>query len=395
MLGTELPERIGYLIFRHLQNSLDSAEKQELESWIAQSEENRLEFQRYIDREGLQASFVEYRNAKERSWNRLITNAPELAPAPVYRMNWRKAVAAAAILIVAGTGMYYWLSPGNKKVSVDDSFAVGHIKDILPGTNKATLTLSNGKTIILDSTGNGLVAQQGGVQILKQSGQLSYNDGSAAMNETLYNTITTPRGGQYPSLKLADGSEVWLNSSSSIRFPVSFTGNNRTVEITGEAWFKVVHNAKQPFKVKVNGIEINDLGTEFNVNAYEDEAIVKTTLIEGSIKVANETTSSLIKPGQQALLNKEGEIKLASDIDMDKILAWKNGRFMFKNDDIKTIMRQVSRWYDVDIQYKEPVNELFYGEISRNTKASSVFELLEATGAVHFVIEGKKIIVTK
>jgi len=226
----------------------------------------------------------------------------------------------------------------------------------------------------------------------------------SAKNATvLYNTITTPRGGQY-QVMLSDGSKVWLNAASSLHFPTSFTGQQRIVELTGEAYFEVAHVSavgeknKLPFIVKIitaSGArrEVEVLGTHFNINAYNDESVVKTTLLEGSVKMTQESGSTLLIPGQQAQLNSNGDVNILKDADMDEAIAWKNGMFQFKKVDIKTIMRQIARWYDVDIEYQKNVDEKFYAEISRNTNVSNVFRILEETGGVHFVIEGKKVVV--
>ena len=260
--------------------------------------------------------------------------------------------------------------------------------------NKAILTLSDGSTIILDDAKNGQVAQQGGTQIAKlANGQLVYNalDGKPA--EVVFNTLTTPRGGQF-KLTLPDGSEVWLNASSSIKYPTAFIGNERKVEISGEAYFEIVHNAAKPFKVSVNGMEVKVLGTHFNINAYNDEASVKTTLLEGSISLTKADAATTLKPGQQAQLGNGGNIKVIDNVDIDQVVAWKNGYFSFNRADLQTVMRQIARWYDVDISYEGKIPERqFGGKIDRNSNASEVLKILEES-KVHFRIEEKKIIVT-
>jgi len=267
--------------------------------------------------------------------------------------------------------------------------------DFLPGKNTAILTLADGSTIVLDSAKNGALTSQGNTKVIKlNNGQLAYSS-SGATNEVLYNTMSTPRGGQY-KLVLSDGSKVWLNAASSIHYPTSFPGNERKVEITGEAYFEVAHDAKKPFKVSVNNMEVQVLGTHFNVNAYRDERTINTTLLEGSVKVTKGSSMSILKPGQQAIIQQAGDdkkITVENNIDVEAVIAWKNGYFSFTNADMTAVMRQISRWYDVDIVYEGKIpDRKFGGEISRNLNASQALKILQAS-KVHFRIEGKKIIV--
>ncbi|MEO6820345.1 MAG: FecR domain-containing protein, partial [Ginsengibacter sp.] len=209
-----------------------------------------------------------------------------------------------------------------------------------------------------------------------------------------YNTISTPRGGQY-QLTLADGSQVWLNAESSITFPTSFTGNQREVKITGEAYFEIAHDANIPFHVNVNGMDVKVLGTHFNVNAYKDEAEIKTTLLEGSVQVTYNEQAKIISIGQQLILNnKSGKMIVEKNINVDEIMAWKNGKFYFNEASIQSIMKQLCRWYNVDVEYNGEVNKLFEGTISRQVSVEDIFKILSATGGVHFAIEGRKIIVS-
>jgi ferric-dicitrate binding protein FerR (iron transport regulator) len=255
--------------------------------------------------------------------------------------------------------------------------------------------LANGKKIVLDSMSNGVVAVQSGAKILLKNDQVSYNNTREA-EAVSYNTMSTPRGRQY-TLVLSDGSKVWLNAASSITFPTSFMGKERNVEITGEAYFEVAHDAERPFKVKVGDMQVQVLGTHFNVNAYEDEGDIKTTLLEGSVKVSKGNENTLIVPGEQAvILNSPsgvGGITVKKDIDLDEVVAWKNGLFNFNNADLKTVMRQLSRWYNVNIIYTGEIpNRVFGGEMQRDLHLSQVLKLLEKNN-VHFKIDGKNIVV--
>ncbi|HWK06735.1 MAG TPA: FecR domain-containing protein [Puia sp.] len=322
-----------------------------------------------------------------------------------YRRNW---IVAACLVLLVGSATYLWLqqqkhpeiarTPGNNPVQ----------PDLAPGGNKAILTLSNGASILLDSAANGILTQQGNTRVLKTgNGQLAYNITDEKPAEVLYNTLATPRGGQY-QLMLPDGSKVWLNAASSIHYPTAFMGRERKVEITGEAYFEVAPltseggqgplapkggHEKIPFIVAVNGMEVRVLGTHFNVNAYEDETTVRTTLLEGSVLVKKDAAIAYLKPGQQSRLSKGGAITVENDADVEEAIAWKNGLFHFSNSSLEDVMRQVARWYDVAIEYKGAiVPRQFGGEIPRSSNASDVLKILELS-KVHFQIEGKKIIV--
>jgi hypothetical protein len=272
----------------------------------------------------------------------------------------------------------------------------GHFtQDLEPGRSQAVLTLSNGTKLILDSAHNGLLASQGNAAVIKLGiGKLAYQQTNKEVSAVEYNTLTTPKGGQY-RISLPDGSEAWLNAASSIKYPTTFTGDRRVVEVTGEVYFEIAKNAAMPFLVKkVNDpAEIQVLGTHFNINAYDDEPSMKITLLEGSVQVTEAGHHSILQPGQQVQLH-DGRMNLLQDVDTDEVMAWKNGKFQFGDaSDIKSIMRQIARWYNVDVEYQGTVTKHIGGTISRQVNASKVFNMLELTGAVHFQIEGKKVIV--
>jgi len=263
---------------------------------------------------------------------------------------------------------------------------------IAPGSNKATLTLQDGSTINLNDAESGTLARQGNTQIVKSAtGGIVYNGNAGTADKVLYNTMTTPRGGQY-RLTLPDGTDVWLNSASSITYPTAFVGNERNVTVTGEAYFEVAKDKSKPFHVAAGNQNIEVLGTHFNVMAYADEEYIKTTLLEGSVKVREHGNTSLLKPGEQAVVGKNGGI-LVKTANIDEAVAWKNGYFKFDRVDIKHIMRQVARWYDVDVLYEENMpDDEFVGKIGRGENITQVLHLLELEH-VHFKIEGKKITV--
>ncbi len=313
------------------------------------------------------------------------------------------AAAAVTILILLSAGYLMFSSKSSKKEIAKKALTEKKLdNDIAPGGNKAVLTLADGSPIILDSASNGIIGHQGNIKVQKlNSGLLVYiiNGRQVTENdEAFYNKITTPRGGQY-HVKFTDGTKVWLNAASSIRFPVVFTGKYREVEITGEAYFEVAKNKTMPFKVKANNSEIEVLGTHFNVNAYDDEAEIKTTLLEGKVKVSvlNQSDNrppQLLKPGEQAAINKDGKINVKDRADTEEAVAWVNGYFQFKSANLKTILRQIARWYDVKIEYKEDADIHFTGQLTRNENVSKVLSKLMLTGEVHFKIDGKKIIVS-
>lgn len=316
------------------------------------------------------------------------------SPARVVHLGKKWIWAAAAIVLAALTGGIYLYRNISPAIRSEAYLKPSSKNDLPPGGNKAILTLSNGEKIILDSAANGFLVRQGSAKILKlNNGQLAYNASNAPATSVAYNTLSTPTGGQY-RLLLPDGTKIWLDAASSITYPSSFTGAERKVEVTGQAYMEVAKNEKQPFIVQHGKMQVLVLGTHFNVNAYEDEATVKTTLVEGLVKVANGQSSLLLRPGQQAALDKQGNISLSEKVDTAAVLAWKEGMFHFKATDIGTVMRQVARWYDVTVQYEGgQVTQRIHGMIPRTLSAANMFKVLEAAGGVHFKIDGKKVVV--
>jgi transmembrane sensor len=315
-------------------------------------------------------------------------------PKPVRHIarRWLR-VAAAAVLIGLATGGYLLLHKPAQQLQV----AQNH--DLAPGRNQATLTLSDGRKISLTTSTKGKLAQQGATVIqMGQSGAVTYNKGTEnlAGRKITYNTLTTKRGEQFP-LVLSDGTKVLLNSASSITYPVAFNGNDRLVTVTGEAFFDVVHDAAHPFRVSAARQTVEDIGTSFNINAYDDEPSVKTTRVTGGAKIISGQQSVLLKPGQAAISNHGSENLILKNVDVDQAIAWKNDYFLFDGDDLESIMRKVSRWYNVDIEYKDNgvKTQIFSGKISRYKNVSSVLKKLELTGAVHFEWADKEIVVIK
>jgi hypothetical protein len=297
-------------------------------------------------------------------------------------------MAAAAIILFALAGAAYFLRHPGKEVAAPPVAEVKYKGDVAPGHNGAILTLSNGQQILLDSTGNGAVAKEGKIQLIRKDGQLIYK---GTQDELVYNSITTAKGRIW-SIVLPDGTRVWLNSASSIRYPLAFTGKNRTVEMTGEAYFEVVRNASQPFKVKVGDQYIEDMGTAFNVNAYTDENAVRTTLLEGAVRIRTKTANNTLRPGEQAIIKTGSQVIRVQPGNTEEAIAWKQGFFNFQHADITSVMRQLSRWYDVNVEYKVTPDDTFSGEIGRNLSLVQVLDILQTTH-VHFTIKEDKTII--
>lgn len=327
-----------------------------------------------------------------------ISRQPETAPAPViassFNRKWWKYAAAAAIVIAAGLGVYQFAGrSGSQPLAEQSSAPASGASDIQPGGNKAILTLADGSIVALTDAQNGILANQGGVNVVKlANGELSYQTGNKQSNEILFNTIVTPRGGKY-RLTLPDGSKVWLNAESSLKYPTAFAGTTREVVLRGEAYFEVAPNPAQPFLVEVKETKVEVLGTHFNIMAYENEGVTATTLVEGAVRVSTMSQQLLLKPGQQALHQDMGNMKLINDADIQQVVAWKNDYFQFNAERIDRLMRQLERWYDISVKYEGAVpDRKFGGKISRQSPLSDVLRVLELSN-VKFRTEGKTITV--
>jgi ferric-dicitrate binding protein FerR (iron transport regulator) len=358
-----------------------------------------------------QAELENYQDSfelKEQQWNvRTMGNSEEIKQSIQEDLNysieehskyrifrfraWQSA--AAAILILLTAGIYYYQNSPEPVIVKTETPRFRN--DVAPGNNKAILTLDDGSKINLDDAKTGILASESNIDIKKTgAGQLEYAAGTQSVKTVKYNILSTPMGGEY-QLVLPDGSKVWLNSGSTLRFPTAFIGSERIVELKGEAYFDIAKNPKMPFLVRTNNaMDIKVLGTQFNIMAYDDEKNINTTLIEGSVEVLKGSGKTMLKPGQEAILNRgSGNIKVAS-ADLEQAIAWKNGYFIFYNENIESIMRKVSRWYNVDVVYQGNLsNKDFVGTISRNKNVSELLKMLELTGAVHFSIDGRRITV--
>jgi ferric-dicitrate binding protein FerR (iron transport regulator) len=317
-------------------------------------------------------------------------------PAPIIAMHkkryWR-GVAAAVIFILLGTATYFFFNRSSKEPAETEIAASQDLP--APKSVHATIILSGGQRILLDSMTSGRITTQGNVSVIKLAdGGIIYTGKEQPNTEILYNTLSNPRGSRVISIELADGSRVWLNAGSELRYPAAFTGRQRTVEITGEGYFEVAHNAAKPFIVQKGNTFVQVLGTHFNVNAYDDENTMAVTLLEGSVKIISGTIDVILKPGQQARIDTEQKINIENDADTGQVIAWKDGWFRFGRTDLQSIMRQLSRWYDVDVSYEGvPEQRSFSGIVSRQSNISQVLKIMQQAG-IRFRMEGNKIIVT-
>ncbi len=312
----------------------------------------------------------------------------------VVKMNRRPALVAAAVaLFVLIGGVWFWTQ--NKEIANKQDMVSAEDTEIVPGGNKAILTLADGSTIVLDSVNTGAISKQGNVTVIKlNDGELSYQTaGNIATTEVQYNTISTPRGGQY-QLILSDGTKVWLNAQSSLRYPAVFVGKERKVELTGEGYFEVAHNVSKPFFVKAGEMNVKVLGTHFNVNAYKEEGRTVASLLTGLIEVVYGSEHKILKPGQQATLLNGSNTELdISNTDVNNSIAWKNGYFQFENLTIQQIMRQISRWYDVRVTYDGPPPVGHYvGKPSRYLDLKEILKIVEYSG-IKLTLKNKTIIV--
>ncbi|MEP6595099.1 MAG: FecR domain-containing protein [Ginsengibacter sp.] len=408
-MSTGNKDRLEFLLHQYVAETITEEDLKEL-SEILQQDQDEMAIKDVLTQMSFQAATLTVydRNEVDAMINRILNKAP----AKVVRMKngygWMRIAAAAVIILMISTGVIYLTlrqSQDNKSIGVEKpTISKNPIipNDVTPpNTANAVLTLSNGQKIALDSAGKGVLAMQGNVKLVKLAdGRIVYSpESGAGSQEITYNTLTNPRGSKVIDITLADGSKVWLNAGSSVTYPVAFVGKERKVSIIGEAYFEVAHNAAMPFKVNKGDMEVQVLGTHFNVNAYDDEAHINVTLLEGSVNVSKGNASGLLKSGQQAQISSDpltgsGQVKVVKGVDIEEVMAWKNGHFQFKESDIQTILRQVARWYDVDVVvYEGAIPErTFSGEVSRNANLSQLLRILEAS-KINFSIEGRKITV--
>ncbi len=399
-------DRIQQLLIRYFNEECSLSEKRELALWIhtlgnEKEWERRLReiWEQYQSREKPDAERVaeilKEIVAEEQEEQRQTVSAPSSG-----MLKWTVAAAAVIAALIVLSLVYFVPNPNEQQSLTQKTDK--QTNEILPGSNKATLTLANGQKIILDSLQNGILAAAGNPHITKvKNGVVSFkkSEDENQIAKISYNTISTPRGGQYQII-LSDGSKIWLNAASSLRFPTVFTAGKREIFVEGEVYAEIVPNKDNPFIVHIQGLSgvkrgiVKVLGTSFNINAYRQNVPVKATLLDGSVKVESNNVKKILKPGEQALIL-QGGIQIHEDIDANSIIAWKNGLFDFSGNDIEEVMQRIARWYDVDVHYVNKPSAHFMGTISRTAKVSDVLKMLEMTGAVHFKIEGKTITVKK
>jgi transmembrane sensor len=349
----------------------------------------RDEFEMYVAVKDDEAN--EYSETKGRILNKLNKSTGQPVIVKLQRIKWWSS--AAAILIFGTAGLLFLKNNQTVKPLKNTKTTIA-VHDVAPGSNKAILTLASGKVISLNDIANGIISKQRDLTVKKQNGGIVEYVASAEDKDEnpVTNSISTPRGGQY-QLVLSDGTKVWLNAASSLKFPSFFAGRNRTVELTGEAYFEVAKNKKMPFIVKFNDANIEVLGTHFDIKAYDDED-TKATLAEGSIKISKNSQQKILVPGQQVVVSKVADNLEVSPANMDEALAWKNGYFIFHDASIQSIMKTAARWYDVDVAYDADIrNKKFGGRVSKYKNISELLKNMELTGTIHFKIEGRRITV--
>ena len=330
------------------------------------------------------------------------------APVRLTKLTWLRYSSVAAILILIGVGIYFFSNHHSHTPTIAPQPATA-THDVAPGKQGAILTLADGRAVVLDSLGNGVVATQSGSKVILNNGRLAYTneDENTTTTEITYNTITTPRGRQF-QVTLPDGTRVWLNAASSLRYPTVFAEKERKVEVTGEAYFEVAQMRSKdgnntPFLVNINETtQVQVLGTHFNVNAYADEATCNTTLLEGSVRIVNGNEKAMLRPGQQAQTGgaaaaqtgRTTTINIIPNANVEKIMSWKNGKFDFQDAKLEEVMRQLQRWYDIDIVYEKGIPKIeFIGKMGRDLSLSEVLSGLQMS-KVHFRLEeGRKLVV--
>ncbi|TKC03658.1 FecR family protein [Pedobacter frigoris] len=386
------------LLERYIEGTCSAEEKAIVESWHLKE----------LERKNFEPDPNQLEQAHENIWRSINSRSKDNFPRPILKRLPYRYAAAVIVTIALSAALFFFIQKNTGYATVKE-LLVKSGKDFIPGGNKAILTLADGSKISLTDAATGKLINQSGISITKtKDGQVIYKIDSkeaadVKLKQPIYNTITTPKGGQF-QIDLPDGSKIWLNAESSLKYPMVFKGDIRKVELTGEAYFEVA-KAGQPFIVASNGQEVEVLGTHFNINSYADEGNTKTTLLEGSVSVAGlgspqivnrNSNIVILQPNQQAILNTNNIIKV-QEADIENAMAWKNNLFIFKGESIESITRKLSRWYDVEFSFEGNASNLSYvGIVSRSKNISSVLSIMEGAGNVHFKIDGRRItIITK
>lgn len=384
--------RLAELLRKQLTRSLSPEEAAELESLRREHPENAALMEGLTDPGVIEKGLTEIRGIDvDRGWERLASHmsGAQRRSSGTFPQVWRLAAVVTGLVLAGSLLLRLWTTSGRD--TRPESPKSQTVEQITPGTDRAFLVLADGTEIPLDSAGNGDLALQGSTRIVKRGANLAYlSEGNPA--EPVFNTIRTPRGGQY-SIELSDGSRVWLNAASSLRFPATFPRDRRVVQLTGEAFFEVSPDPARRFIVEAGKVGIAVTGTRFNVNAYEDEDGILTTLAEGGVRVTSEGQTVELRPEQEVRAGPDGRLGRVKTADLETALAWKNGKFIFNAADVPSIMRQLGRWYDIEVSYAGPVSrETFTGMVSRQSDITRVLRILEA-GGLRFKILDKRIVV--
>ncbi len=390
--------QIAKSLLKYMQGTHTEKEKTEVESWL-KNPSNRDFFNTFRKQPAgvlLQKQEIDLSKARQALYHEMKIKRLLIQRKRIW-------LAAASVIILTGVGsLLIFLNPANRLTEAEQYIA--NFEQFPPGSNKALLTLGNGKTLVLDSLQSGIIAKQENTKIIKlNDGQLVYNDtASSSLNlQHQINTLYTPRGGEY-QLTLPDGTKVWLNAETTLKYPVSFNGDTRSVSLNGEAYFEVAPNKQKPFIVNINDkAEVKVLGTHFNINAYENEETIKTTLIEGSVQVSTlgqiqSPVSQTLSPGEQAAITNEGSLSV-QPVETYRYIAWKEGYFAYKEATLDEILKQLSRWYQFKYQFENnKVKEiLFTARLKRYEAVGQVFRIIEQTGQVKFTIKDDKVIVSE
>ncbi len=374
--------RLNALTIKYLLGTLTDVERQQLDAILDENPVRRHRFEQRINKDHLRKNlqtYLEVRNTQN-------------TPVRILRKYLPYAAAAAALLAIVALAIFLHRRQTQKQpLQTDPIIAMQH--DFQPGSNRATLTLADGTTIDLDAAKKGMISNQNNARIIKtDSGRIAYNTNKTKAATLAYNIVSTPRGGTY-QVTLPDGSTAWLNAASSIRFPTSFA-NKREVQTTGEVYFDIAPDAAKPFYVSSGAIDIQVLGTAFDIQNYNNEPSARVTLVTGAIKIQSGRYDRILTGRQLAKLTPQTPITVIDNPDISQAIAWKTGFFRFKNADIRSIMREVERWYDVDVEYQITDNAATYGgRISRGLPLSQLLRLLQGNNIHHYKMEGRKLII--
>jgi hypothetical protein len=373
------------LLSRNLSGKATDFEKQLLDAYYERLSVSESPFTSQEEEEAVKAEILD----------RIRSRMNEGKVISINKKPWRLLMAAAIFIGLLATGYFWFLQPTPNE-SQNELANVGNEGEILPGRAGAILQLANGQSLLLDTMQNGAVILQENLRIIKEDGKIRYEavQAGGATLASLTNTVSTPTGRKW-NLQLPDGSSVWLNSESAITYPLAFNGTERKVQMSGEAYFDIVHNDRLPFRVQAGSLLIEDLGTAFNVNAYPDNVFQQVTLVEGLAQVksskAGATNAIDLKPGQQVEASNEGKLQVNSKVNVEDVIAWKNGQFKFSEGTINEVMSAAARWYGITVTYEGPIKEHFVLNLSRDLPLSALLEILESTGSVRFEVSGKQV----